>query len=371
MKNRFRYGIGFLISLLVVCALAASASAQTLKTENVIVVTVDGLRVQEMFGGVDPALVTGATKSSIESLEIFKKKYWADTPEKRREALFPYFWKTFIKNGVILGNPAKNSTVKMKNPHHFSYPGYAEILTGRPQPAINSNDPVQNPAPTILDFVKEKMKLSDLQVAVFGAWTRFNEICTHTPGSFLINAGYEDLPENLMTDRSRMLNVLQRQMLTPWDVVRFDATTFGFAVEHLKTQKPRLLYIALGETDDWSHLGRYDRYIEMAHYLDICLKELWDTTQSMAQYRDKTTFVIATDHGRGETPKDWDDHSSKIPGSDRVWIAAVGPDTPQRGELSNTPDYYQASLAATVLRYLGLDYKEYSSEAEPPIKEMF
>jgi hypothetical protein len=276
-----------------------------------------------------------------------------------------------IPKGVIHGNPKLHSSVRVKNPHQFSYPGYAEILTGRPQPTIDSNDPVQNPAPTILDFVKEKMKLSNLQVAAFGSWDRFNEICTHSPESFLVNAGFEDLPENLQTDYSRTLNRLQRQMLTPWDTVRFDATTFGFALEHLKTQKPRLLYIALGETDDWSHEKRYDRYIEMANYLDICLVELWNMLQSMDQYRDCTTVIIATDHGRGDTPLDWDGHGAKIRASGDVWIAAAGPDTPHKGELSNTPNHFQASAAATVLRFLGLDYKEFSSEAESPIQEMF
>jgi len=371
MKNRVRSHIGLLIGWVVFCVFAIDSSAQTLKTKNVILLTVDGLRVQEMFGGVDPSLVENTTDSIIESVESFKKKYWAETPKERRELLFPYFWKTLIQNGVILDNPALKSTIKMQNPHCFSYPGYAEILTGRYQPAVDSNDPVPSPAPTVLDFVKEKMKLSPLQVAVFGSWNRFNEIGSHFPGSFLINAGYENLPEELMTERSRLLNAFQWQMLTPWDSVRFDTTTFGFALEHLKSQKPRLVHIALGETDDWSHLKRYDRYIEMAHYLDVCLKELLDTLRTLDHYRDKTTVVIATDHGRGETPKDWTDHGSKVPGADRVWVAAIGPDTPQKGEISNTPDYYQASIAATVIKFLGLDYKEYSTEAEPPVKEMF
>lgn len=371
MKNRQWSILEFLIVFLSICAFAADAPAQAMKTKNVILITVDGVRVQEMFGGVDPALIADATRAEIESRDSFVKKYWAETPEKRREALFPFLWKNLIPKGVILGNPKLRSSVRMKNPHQFSYPGYAEILTGRPQPKIDSNDPVQNPAPTILDFVKEKMELSALQVAAFGSWDRFNESCTHTPDSFLVNAGYEGLPENLQTDASRTLNELQWIMLTPWDTVRFDATTFGFALEHLKTQKPRLLYIALGETDDWSHLKRYDRYIEMAHYLDICLASIWNTVQSMDDYRNCTTIMIATDHGRGDSPADWTDHGEKIRASGDVWVAAFGPDTPHKGELSNTPNHFQASVGATVLRYLGLDYKEFSSEAEPPFPEMF
>ena len=31
---------------------------------------------------------------------------------------------------------------------------------------------------------------------------------------------------------------------------------------HLRRAQPRVLYLALGETDDWAHDGRYDRVLE-------------------------------------------------------------------------------------------------------------
>ncbi len=369
-KRNSLWRIGGVMSCLLIVSILG-ANAQTGKTRNVILLTMDGLRVQEMFGGVDSEILKHAAEAKVENIDSLKGAYWADTPEKRREKLFPFFWRTLIRQGVILGNPAVQSSVQVKNPHHFSYPGYAEILTGRPQPSIDSNDAVQNPVPTILDFVRAKLFLNEYEVAAFGSWVRFNEICSFKRDSFLVNAGYEDYPKHISTATTRKLTTLQHQMLTPWDSVRFDAVTFGYALEHLLTQKPRFLYIALGETDDWAHMGRYDRYIAMANYLDQCLMVLWDTVQSLEEYRDKTTLVLATDHGRGNTIQDWGDHGANIPGAENIWIAAIGPDTPDQGELSNTPVYYEANIAATVLRYLNLDYTQYSSECYPPIPEMF
>jgi len=358
--------------LLIAAFLAFSFSAQSapLHTKNVVLVTVDGLRVQEMFGGADPLIIGDEKKSGIESFDEFKAKYWRDTPEKRREALFPFFWTELVKQGVILGNQAKNSAVKVKNEHKFSYPGYAEILTGQPQEKIKSNDLVPNPAPTVLDYLKKKLSLSETQIAAFGSWNVFKGIASHD-GSIFINAGYEAMPNRLLTEGMKFLNLIQFQIMSPWDTVRFDAVTGGLALEFLKAYKPRFLYVALGETDDWSHERRYDRYGFAAHYFDSFLKELWTTLQSMDEYRGQTSLVLLTDHGRGNTVEDWVDHGAKIPGAENVWISAIGPDAPDKGELSNAKNYYYSSAAATIVKLFGFDYKEFNPQAEPPIDEAF
>ena len=70
-------------------------------------------------------------------------------------------------------------------------------------------------------------------------------------------------------------------MLTPWRSVRHDYITFEMALEYLRTVRPRLLHVALGETDDWAHDDRYDRYLENANYFDRCLRRLWHLRRGM------------------------------------------------------------------------------------------
>ena len=95
------------------------------RTKNVILMTADGLRWQDLFTGMDPMLrdKAGALKDSM----------WKDSAEQRRLALMPFFWGELASRGVVLGNVNKNSSVKVTNGMRVSYPGYSEILTGRPQ----------------------------------------------------------------------------------------------------------------------------------------------------------------------------------------------------------------------------------------------
>ena len=64
------------------------AAART-KTENVIVVTLDGARIQEIFGGLDEQLYKKIYKNAESRLTF--KQYSAPNATSRREKLMP-FW---------------------------------------------------------------------------------------------------------------------------------------------------------------------------------------------------------------------------------------------------------------------------------------
>ena len=173
-----------------------------------------------------------------------------------------------------------------------------------------------------------------------------------------------------MQDRSERLEQLSRvqfETLTPWRNVRHDYVTFEMAIEYLKTVKPRVLYIALGETDDWAHDRRYDRVLDTAGYFDTCLKRLWEVLQTEKQYRGRTTVLVATDHGRGSTVQDWHKHGAEVEGAERVWIAAIGPDTAARGEAYNAPAVEQSDIAPTMLELAGVDYHELTGVEGKPV----
>ena len=88
-----------------------------------------------------------------------------------------------------------------------------------------------------------------------------------------------------------------------WDDEPFDVVPFYTALEYLKERKPRVLYISLGETDDWTHEGNYPEYLNAAHRTDEYLQVLWETVQSMPEYRGKTTPIFSPDRGRGDGQK--------------------------------------------------------------------
>ena len=88
---------------------------------------------------------------------------------------------------------------------------------------------------------------------------------------------------------------------------------------------PRVLYVMLGETDEWAHGRRYDLYLDAASAATASSRRLWETVQSLPAYRGRTALVLATDHGRGATPADWTDHGEKVPAAERIWMAVMGP----------------------------------------------
>jgi bisphosphoglycerate-independent phosphoglycerate mutase (AlkP superfamily) len=127
-------------------------------------------------------------------------------------------------------------------------------------------------------------------------------------------------------------------------------------LDYVKTGQPRVLFVGYGETDNWAHQGRYDLVLESAHRFDGFVKELWDTMQAIPTYHGHTTFIITTDHGRGSGPTEWKEHGIEEKGSENIWVAVMGPDTPPLGERQGVPPVAQAQIAATVAAFVGKDY---------------
>jgi arylsulfatase A-like enzyme len=152
-----------------------------------------------------------------------------------------------------------------------------------------------------------------------------------------------------------------------WEEGSNDTLTFRMAQAYLEKNRPRLLWLALVNSDDWAHADRYDRYLAYLHLADSLLGELWQTLQSLEGYRDRTTLIVTTDHGRGLQGADWAEHDITIPGSDDIWLAVIGPDTPDQGEVRAPGTLYQGQVAATLLQFFGLDKRALDPQALPPV----
>ncbi len=356
--------------IVTILMLAAAAKAQN-KTENVILITLDGPRTQEIFGGLDIDILKDKVKKGrVEDTPDYKK-YWAESPEERREKLMPFFWGTLMKqHGSIAGNRSKGSAVMTTNKMWFSYPGYSEILTGQAHDdIIKSNDSIRNPNTSVLEFLKRKLRLNSKQVAGFSSWGVMKWIAEHQDGAITLNAGHA--PYDHPDPEIKVLSKLQNEKLSPWDDVRFDYFTFRFALAHIKSYQPRVLFLSLGETDDWAHAGAYNRTLRALNDTDNFLRELWEYLQSSSQYKGKTSIIITIDHGRGKTVQDWTDHGEKVPEAQYIWMAFISPDIKLRGEWKNTETIYQNQVAATLCRFLKLDYSENNPQAGKPVSRLF
>jgi len=353
------------MSLLAALLLAALPVGSGGKTENVVLVTYDGLRWQEVFGGADGSLFD-KDHGGVRDVAKLKKTFGGETPGARREALLPFLWGTVAKQGQIFGGGESKSIVRVTNGRRFSYPGYNEILCGFGDPRIDSNDKKENPNVSVLEWLNGKDGFRG-RIGAFTEWDCFPYILSAQRSGLLVNAGIDPLEGNGLGEREKALNDVLRGTTWPHADQRSDALTYEMGRAWFERTSPRVLYLGFGETDEWAHEGRYDLVLEAAHKIDGYLASMWDSIQKSPKYAGKTTLVITTDHGRGDGLKEWRDHGEKVPASDRIWIAVIGPDTPPLGERSDLPEVTQSQIAATVAALLGEDWCAEQPKAAPPI----
>jgi hypothetical protein len=332
--------------------------------DNLVLVTLDGLRWQEVFAGADSAVIN--VMSDTARASRLREGYWRSGPEPRRQALMPFLWGTVALQGQILGDRYAGGGMRVTNGLRFSYPGYNELLTGWPDRRIDSNAKVPNPNVTVLEWLHRQSGFRG-RMAVFSTWDVFPYIVNEARSGIPVNAGWEPIEAAPPTQRQRVLNNVMAGITRLWEGERYDALTWEAAREYLERARPRVLYVALGETDDWAHEGRYELYLEAAHRADTFIHQLWEWLQSDPQYQGRTALLITTDHGRGSTPRNWTDHGRRVEEADWIWAAAIGPQIPATGSRADVTGATQSQVAATIAALLGLDYVEADQRVAPPL----
>lgn len=349
-----------ILALVVLVAGASSARAAD-GASRVIVVTIDGLRWQEMFGGADDAYFKRNGRGEIDPVST---GYAGGTRDARRAALMPFVWNTIATQGQIFGDPAAGSRSHVTNGLWFSYPGYNELLTGAPDPRVDSNRKIPNPNVTALEWLNGRPGFEG-RVAAFGSWDVLPFILNTGRSRLPVGTGFRPVPEP-RTPREREINELAADLPPYWPYGTFDAPIVYAAMEAMRNREPRVLYVLLGDGDEWAHERRYDLYLDAARRADGFIERLWNLAQSLPGYRGNTTLLITTDHGRGATLKDWSEHGTDSPAAEDTWIAALGPAIPALGVRKGLT-VTTAQFAATIAAAVGEDFKAANPRAAPPL----
>lgn len=310
------------IFLIVAVTMALFTSAQSKKTENIVIITLDGFRWQDMFRGADSGILNKRQFALQDSIAL-ASKYWANDRDERRQKLMPFFWNTLIKDGQLYGNRDAGSYVNVTNRYWFSYPGYNEIFTGYGDTLVNSNDFGLNHNTNVLEFINEQKGFEN-KVKVFSSWRAFTRI--------------------LNVERSK-LNVT---------VGLTDTAEIAAAIDYMQNEKPKVVYISMTATDHEAHEKHYDNYLAAAHREDSLIAAVWNFIQHNRTYKNKTTLFITVDHGRGEGAK-FTTHNAKTPHANEIWFAVMGPDTKPLGEMKQGR-FYQNQFAQTIAAYLQLSF---------------
>jgi hypothetical protein len=351
MKQIFLSALPALLLLIVGSRVAAQ---QTPPAKNLVIFVMDGYRWRELFQGADSAILFDKKYNPGDSAWTVEK-YWAINPEERRRKLMPFTWTTIARQGELLGNRNYGNNVNVVNKYWFSYPGRNEIFTGYFDSAVNSNDYPDNPNTNVLEYIDAQPAFHG-KIATFSSWDAVARILNRHRNGMLVNIYGEDVQGDHLTPLQQEANTFQH--LLP-DIFgkgeRLDAGTYPLAKAYLLANHPRILYIDLGDNDDFAHGHDYGDYLDAAHYADRMFQDIWTTLQADPFYKDQTDLLAFPDHGRG-VGAGWTDHGAKTPHSDETYFLALGPGIPAKGEVKTPGQAYQQQYAQTIAWLLGLRF---------------
>jgi hypothetical protein len=290
------------------------------ETRSVVLVTIDGVRWQEIFGGVDPRLAEAA-------------RLPLRAGSTKRD-LLPNVHRLFFEEGTVLGDPRLHGGIYASGPHYVSMPGYLEILTGATTPC-HDNDCGVHPATTLLDVVRREASASVDEVAAVTSWEALGPVCAGDVGRAHVSSG------RAATDRTPAYPGNQGY--------RPDRETSVAAIDHLLSHRPRFLWVSLGDTDEWAHRRDYRGYLDALRHADEFLAELAAHLEDMGEYGAHTTLLVTTDHGRDPG---FANHGG--PDSAKVWLLARGASIASRGAIATESDRHLRDIAPTVRALLGV-----------------
>jgi hypothetical protein len=259
---------------------------------RVILVTIDGVRWQDVFNGTDPILYKGKTIPARE--------------------LLPNLYGSFADHGMVVG---RDSTFVATGPAHISLPGYLEIMRGHPSTDCQTNECEPKLEETMADLFETS--------AVFASWDTIRKTVSKNPDRFVINCG-----RNYRSQAWKNLgfkdDVTFPEFFDPW--YRPDDLTKKAVLEYLEHNTPQFLWVSLGDTDEWAHAGNYQKYLESLVDADKFVGQMisWANAQPCAK---DFTFIVTADHGRS---LHWQDHGWDAE-SARDWVMIYGRSTPAEG----------------------------------------
>lgn len=300
---------------------------------SVVLVTIDGARWQEIFGGVDAAL---ARRHGLSAHEVVPA-----------DVLLPNLHRRVAARGVAIGAPG-HGLIRASGPRHVSLPGYLELLSGSAL-GCTDNDCAPTKRTTILDEVRALPGVQPVDVAAIGSWEVLERAVSCDPASLTVSTGRS---VGVSRERVRagegmaaLLDVAAGS--SPWPGhgdYRADRFTGPIALGYLRARRPRFLFVGLGDTDEHAHRDDYRSYLHALRAADDFVGELLDVVT------DDTVVLVTADHGRAS---DFSSHGRDA-ASSRVFLLATGGGLPVRGAVDTSDDLRLGDVATTLRALFGL-----------------
>lgn len=306
----------------------------------VVLVTLDGVRWQEVLHGVDRDL---ARKQSLDPSRIVSAT-----------ELVPNLFRLMTERGAVLGEPDVGP-IAASGPNFVSVPGYVEILGGRRATChANACPPVD--ARTVLDEGAAMPDASLGDVAVIASWEGIGRAIGRGRKNVVVSVGSHggETRDCVAVDarEKELLDAGERAGPAPGiDDFRRDEVTASLALHYFDVRHPRFLFVGLGETDEFAHQNNYDGYLTALARADAVIGELGQRLDELERAGQRTLLIVTTDYGRSDA---FTDHGAAYPESASVWLVAAGDAIRARGRIRGSEPRRLADISPTIRAILGL-----------------
>ena len=312
----------------------APVCTPTREVERVVFVTIDGVRHQEIFGGVESAR---AMSSGVASRDI------VDAPE-----LIPNMYWLARTRGAMLG-AHDSAPVVASGPNYVSLPGYFELFTGRKAMECENNRCERVSVETIAERVVGEDVAGS---AIISSWPTIAKAAAKDGQAVFVSAGRRTVNHpNVLQIDDQLVSLHDSgrasSQLPGYDNYRPDEHTAALALRYLDVYRPKFLFVGLGDTDEYAHRDDYPGYLALLRHADDVVGRIAVALESM---REPYLLIVATDHGRSD---DFTDHGAAWQESARVWLLAAGDPVRARGLISGPPRTL-ADIAPTAEWAMGL-----------------
>lgn len=264
----------------------------TIKTENVILLVIDGPRITETW----------------------EHPYQLYIPNRIK----------LLKEGVYISNFMHNGTTLTMSGHSSILNGYYENL---------NNEGLEFPShPSIFQYFLKSSNKSSEKAWLITSKDKLAKIGNCT------NAEWKDtyLP-SLDCGRNGLNNGY-----------RSDVSTIDRFKEIATTHQPNLVMINLKDVDVYGHENDWENYQNAIKKTDEQINEVWHFIQSSANYKNKTTLIVTNDHGRhSDEFGGFRHHGDACIGCKHIEFLAIGPDF-KKNVIINHGNYEMIDIAKTV-----------------------
>lgn len=247
-----------------------------LKTENVVIIVMDGPRYAETWGQIGHPNI-------------------------------PRMANDMAPEGVVFTNFRNNGRTNTTN-------GHAAITTGFYQNVNNSGQQLPAKPSIFQQYIKAKGVADDK------VWI----VTSKDKLQVLANSSDANWNDEFLARTDCGVNGLNTGY-------RHDSITFRRSMEVLEEHKPSFMLINFREPDYSGHANHWKNYIKGIQMIDEYSYQIWNYLQNDPHYRDNTTFILTNDHGRHTegVSVGFVSHGCQCDGCTHINLYASGPDFPK------------------------------------------